>query len=110
MRYEEIVDMAVECGLPAAYDHFAEGESPKPPFLIFRLPGTSPFGADNVVYAEPYKLDFELYVDDSKDPAIEANVENVLRSHGMFYRKNEAWIGAQGLYLVLYEMEVLIDA
>lgn len=110
MTYEEIVSLAGECGLPFAYDHFAEGESPDPPFLVFRLPGTSPFSADNIVYAEPYKLDFELYTDDAKDPGLEARVESVLREHGMFYKKNEIWIGAQNLYLVLYEMGVLIDA
>lgn len=110
MRYEDIVGMAQECGFPVAYDHFAEGESPDPPFLIFRLPGTVPFSADDIVYAEPYKLDFELYVDCSKDPGLEAQVEAVLKGHKMFYKKNEAWLGSQGLYLVLYEMGVLIDA
>ena len=110
MRYEDVVSMAAGCGFPVAYDHFAEGESPKPPFLIFRFPNTVPFGADNIVYAEPYKLDFELYVDDAKDPVHEAAVENVLREHGMFYKKNEAWLGSEGLYLILYEMGVLIDA
>ncbi len=34
MTHEEIVTMLEEAGLPLAYDHFAEGESPAPPFLI----------------------------------------------------------------------------
>lgn len=109
MRYEDIVGMAQECGFPVAYDHFAEGEAPDPPFLIFRLPGTEPFSADDIVYAEPYKLHFELYTDGSKDPQLERRVESVLSEHKMFYRKNEVWLGSEGLYEVLYEMGVLID-
>jgi len=38
MTYEEINEMMMEVGLPFAYHHFAEGESPKPPFLIFLSP------------------------------------------------------------------------
>ena len=35
MTYEEIAAMMQEIGLPFAYHHFAEGESPPPPFLLF---------------------------------------------------------------------------
>ena len=38
MSHEEVVAMVTEMGLPNAYDHFAEGESPDPPFLIFLPP------------------------------------------------------------------------
>ena len=54
MTYNEIVEMAEETGLPVAYDHFAEGESPNPPFLIFLFPSSSNFSADGRVYvSEP---------------------------------------------------------
>ena len=109
MRYEDVIAMAEAVGIPSAYDHFAEGESPAPPFLIYRFPGTKPFGADNTVYAEPWVLDFELYTK-RKDPVLEEKVAEVLRENDMFWTKGEIWIGAQGLYEVLYEMEVLIDA
>jgi hypothetical protein len=41
MSYDEIVTMLEEAGLPVAYDHFAEGESPDPPFICFLFPGTT---------------------------------------------------------------------
>lgn len=43
MTYTEIVSMLESIGLPLAYHHFEEGESPEPPFLIFifRTPTTS---------------------------------------------------------------------
>ena len=46
MTYEEINEMMQEVGLPFAYHHFAEGESPNPPFLLFLSPGEHTFGAD----------------------------------------------------------------
>ena len=35
MTYEQVAEMMEEMGLPFAYHHFAEGESPAPPFLLF---------------------------------------------------------------------------
>lgn len=34
MTYEEIAEMLEEMGLPFAYHHYAEGESPAPPFAV----------------------------------------------------------------------------
>ena len=50
MSHEEVVAMVTEMGFPHAYDHFAEGESPDPPFLIFLYPGSDNFAADGIVY------------------------------------------------------------
>lgn len=61
MTHEEDVDMLEEAGLPLAYDHFAEGESPDPPFICFLFPGSDNFSADNTVYAEFSNLNVELY-------------------------------------------------
>lgn len=47
MTYEQIHDMMQEMDLPFAYHHFAEGESPNPPFLLFLSPGEHTFSADN---------------------------------------------------------------
>ena len=35
MTYDDVITMLEEAGLPLAYDHFAEGESPDPPALIW---------------------------------------------------------------------------
>ena len=34
MTYEEINEMMADMGLPYAYHHFAEGESPQPPGAV----------------------------------------------------------------------------
>ena len=106
MAYQELVHHAEETGLPVAYDHFAECESPEPPFLIFLFPSSSNFSADGRVYAKVNVLHIELYTD-SKQPDIEAKVEAVLDRYGIFYDKSEVWIAEERLYEVLYTMEVL---
>ena len=106
MTYEEVMAMAEETGLPFAYDHFAEGESPDPPFLLFMFPYSDNFGADGMVYQKIDQLHFELYTD-KKDPETEDIIEAVLDRHGIFYDKTEVWIESEKLYEVLYSMEVL---
>ena len=105
MTYDEIMTMARETELPFAYDHFAEGESPDPPFLIFLFSRSDNFGADGKVYFKINVLHFELYTDE-KNPEYESQVEAVLDRHGLFYDKSEVWIEDEKLYEVLYETEV----
>ena len=106
MTYEELTAMLKEVNLPFAYDHFAEGESPDPPFFVFLIPSEETFGADNIVYASFPEVNVELYTD-KKDPEAEAQIEAVLTGHGQFYEKSEVWIESEKLYEVLYQMEVL---
>lgn len=109
MTYDEIFEIAEEAGLPVVYDHFAEGESPDPPFLIFLYPSSNNFSADGKVYVKINLLRFELYTD-KKQPDIEENLETVFDKHGLFYDKSEVWIAEEQLYEVLYEMEVIQNA
>ena len=46
---DKILQMLDEMGIPFAYDHFAEGESPNPPFIFYLMPGTDHFSADGKV-------------------------------------------------------------
>ena len=75
MTYEQINEMMQEMGLPFAYHHFAEGESPAPPFLLFLSPGENTFSADNSMYFSFKMLDIELYTD-IKNPELEKQIEN----------------------------------
>lgn len=105
MTHEEVMQMLSETGIPFAYDHFAEGESPDPPFICFLFPGSENFSADNVVYAEFSNLSLELYTDE-KDPEQEDRVEGFLNAHELFWNKSEVWIETEKLYEVLYTMSV----
>ena len=104
MTHNEIMEMLEETSLPIAYDHFAEGESPDPPFLCFLYPGSDNFAADGRVYYKINTVHVELYTD-VKDPELEEKLEAVLDRHGIFYEKTEVWIESERLYEVLYTFE-----
>lgn len=104
---EELLQILNETQISFAYHHFAEGESPEPPFICYLLPGSNNFSADGKVYYKINEVHIELYTD-LKDLAVEQQLEDVLDEHGIFYNKSETWIESEKLYEVLciFEMEV----
>lgn len=104
---EVLLQILNETQISFAYHHFAEGESPEPPFIYYLLPGSNNFSADGKVYYKINEVHIELYTD-LKDLAVEQQLEDVLDEHGIFYNKSETWIESEKLYEVLYtfEMEV----
>lgn len=104
---DELLAMLDEMALPFAYDHFAEGESPAPPFICYLLPQSDNFSADGKVYYKISGVHIELYTD-AKNLSVEQKLEAVLDKHSIFYEKSEVWIESEKLYEVLYtfEMEV----
>lgn len=99
---DELVKIIEEMGIPFAYDHFAEGESPNPPFLCYLLPGSDNFAADGRVYYKMSEVRIELYTD-FKDVSLEEKVTAVLDNHGIFYEQSEVWIEEEKLYEVTFE-------
>ena len=75
---DKFLDILKSAGFPYAYDHFAEGEAPDPPFLCY----------------------------DQKDLAAERKMEDALDAAGVFYNKTETWIESEKLYEVLYSFEM----
>ena len=102
---EKLLSILDSIGIPYAYDHFAEGESPEPPFLCYLLPGSDNFSADGKVYLKVSSVNIELYTD-SKELDVEQKLEAVLDTHGIFYDKTEVWIESEKLYEVLYSFEM----
>lgn len=91
-------------GVDFAYDHFAEGESPSPPFAVYLYPNTNNFSADGIVYYPVNEVNIELYTD-NKDPNTEKQLERLLNDAGIFFEKSEIWIDSERLYEVLYKFE-----
>ena len=97
-----LITMLTETGLPFAYDHFAEGESPAPPFVVFTIPASQHIAADGGVYVKIETVHIELYTEE-KNPEIEARIETMFEDHGIYYEKEaEVWIESERLYEVLY--------
>ena len=102
---DKLLEIMADIDIPSAYDHFAEGESPSPPFITYLIPGSDNFSADGKVYFKIDEAHIELYTD-AKDPEVEGRVEAVLDRHGVFYDKAEVWIESELLYEVLYSFEL----
>lgn len=105
MTINQLAAMLQETGIPFAYDHYAEGESPDPPFICYLLPGSDNFAADGQVFFRINEVRIELYTD-KKDISVEKKVEDVLDDRGIFYNKTEVWISEERLYEVLYSFEI----
>ncbi len=102
---KELLKILKAIKIPFAYDHFAEGESPDPPFICYLLPNSDNFAADGKVFYKINRVRIELYTD-KKDIPLEGRVTAVLDEHGIFYTKNEVWIEDEKLYEVTFEFEM----
>ena len=102
---EKILSILRGLGIPFAYDHFAQGESPDPPFICYLIPGTNNFSADGVAYYKINQYNIELYTD-LKDLSLERKLEEALDEASIFYNKSETWIESESLYEVLYTFEM----
>ena len=105
MKHDEVLKMMEEMGLPFAYDHFVEGESPEPPFLVFLYPKADNFAADGIAYFKINQLDIELYTD-LKNPELEETIEAVAFKDGFFFWETETRVEEGKMYEVPYGKEV----
>lgn len=102
---DKLLALLQAVGVPVAYDHFAEGEAPEPPFICYLLPGANNFAADGLPYFKVNEVRIELYTD-YKDLSVERLVESVLEQYGIFYDKSETWIESERLYEILYSFDM----
>lgn len=107
MTYKEVKTLLSTTNLPVVYYQWPEGQAPEPPYLVFYYPGDNDFIADDTNYQKIRELTVELYTD-QKDFAMEEVVEGVLS--GMVYSRFETYINEERMFLVTYEMEVIINA
>ena len=108
MTYQEIAQMIAAVGLPYAYDHFTEQDTPgAPPFICFFYSDSDNFHADNGVYQKVKTLSIELYTD-NKDIALEERVEAVLDGYDLGYDSSETYLDSEKMYMVTWETDVII--
>ncbi|MGF3066950.1 hypothetical protein [Facklamia sp. P12950] len=105
---KNLIKILEEIGLPFAYSHFAEGESPNPPFMVYLFPKNKHFGADGYVYHKNIQVDMEIYTD-KKDLELVRKIEEILDRKEIYYEKSETWIESERLYEVLYEFTINLN-
>lgn len=102
---DELLEILGETGMPFAYDHFAEGDSPEPPFICYLVPHSDDFWADGARYLRVSACRIELYTD-AKDRQREAAVEAALERHGVLWSRSEAWIESERLLMNIYSFDI----
>lgn len=103
-----MISLLKAIGLPYAYDHFGEGNAPKPPFICYLYPQSDNFSADGIVYLKKNQVSLELYTD-QKAVTLEHQVEIVLDENNIFYNKSEVYIESEKMYEVLYQFTLEVD-
>ena len=108
MLITDIKTMLAQTKLPATYYSWPEKQAPQLPYLVWYLPSSDNFAADDKVYKHIETLHVELYTE-NKDFATEQAVEAVLDANGMVWERQESYIDTEHMYEVLYIMEVIIE-
>lgn len=108
MLFSEIKTMLGQTGLKTTYYSWPEKEAPELPYLVWYLPASANFAADDKVYKRVETLNIELYTK-NKDFATEATVEAVLEANNMVWDRVETYLDDEKMYEVLYQMEIMID-
>lgn len=93
--------------LPVAYYAFpAPGQAP--PYLVYYSPGRSDFFADNLNYQGILDLNVELYTK-TKSYTLESRIEAAMAAAGLAYSKTESFVASDGVFMITYATEVLIN-
>lgn len=108
MLYTEIKTMLGQTGLSNTYYSYPIGNVPALPYIVWYLPNSDNFAADNKVYKKIETLNIELYTK-TKDFATEKVVEDVLDAWNIVWDKTETYLETEHMYEVLYETQIVID-
>lgn len=104
MTLQELKALLDTTGFPVAYNHF--NEAPTLPFIVFRLPDSNNFIADNMIYHNIENVEIELYTD-KKDLIAEQLLEKVLNANEFPFDSFQLWIDSEKLFQKTYETRLI---
>ena len=87
-------------GLPCAYSHFKDAQSP--PYIVYIGNGQETFQADNTHYYKQNSYQVEYYFT-TKNESNESAIEDALLGAGYLYDKSEdVYIEDEGVFVIYY--------
>ena len=100
-----LFEILQQTGLPCAYSHFDEENSPEaPPYIVYLGRGQDNFEADNTYYYQRNRYQIEYYFT-RKDEEAEAQIEQLLLANGYLYDKSEdVYIEDEGVFVIFYNV------
>lgn len=102
MADKSLAEILESTGLPVTFVLWGRNP-PDLPYIVYLIPDSENFGADNVVYHSEDNYDIELY-SERKDPASEALIEAALTENDIYFDKSENWIESENMYQVVYSI------
>ena len=108
MTFDDIATMLESTDLPVAYNAFPVGNVPPLPYIVYSFPNSENFGADNVAYQRGESLRVWLCTKE-KDFSTENALESVFNENGIYWDKTESFLQSDSMYMILYEMEIIIN-
>lgn len=95
-------DFGKENGIAVAFSHFTEAVTP--PYMVYLVPATDNFNADNIVYQGIHELEVELYTRENT-PQTEALLESLMTSSGFAWDKtSQTWIDEDKVFMSIYTL------
>lgn len=103
--FEILTDEQTGLGIPCAYSHFTEEDSPSaPPYLVYLGGGQDNFKADDTFYYSRNRYQIEYYFTE-KNEALEAQIEQLLLDNGYLYQKSDdVYIESEGVFVIYYNV------
>ena len=108
MKISDIKTMLAESGLPVTYYQWPERGVPQLPYLVWYLPNSRNYAADNKVYKRREALNIELYAN-ARDFAAEQALEEILDAAELIWDKSCYFLDTENMYQTLYELEIFIE-
>lgn len=100
-------DFGKDNGIAVAFSHFTEAVTP--PYMVYLVPATDNFNADNIVYAKITELEIELY---SRVNVLqtESLLESFLTSNGFCWDKtSQTWIDEDKVTMSIYTLGNMLN-
>lgn len=97
-----IEDFGKDNGIAVAFSHFTEAVTP--PYMVYLVPATDNFNADNIVYQVVRELEVELYTRENTLQT-ESLLENAMTSSGFAWDKtSQTWIDEDKVFMSVYTL------
>ncbi len=102
MTYQALLDILTPTGIPFTCHHWEQPQPP--PYGVYFDTGTHNFAADDIAYQICKNITVELYLS-QRDEALEATLEAVLTTAGLYWDKDVTYVPNLRQYQISYEME-----
>ena len=91
--------------LPIVYHHWAVGQVPELPYIVYYADEDNNFYADDTVYSDGCAVTIEVYCQ-KKDLALEDKVKKLLNENQFPYESYEDFLDSENMYLKAYEINI----